>query len=232
MADERHVQFARELAERDERLAADLATLRALQADVEELRAHSEAAARFRAAFADERTRLDEAVAAAVAALRAREAEATAAEAELAQARKGEAEAAARRAVTRTTDAAASARRKLERLGSERDVLDADAARHEAERPRLEHRQAQLSARLAAAPRISLSDPPEAESPTEWSSRARAALFVAVGSLESERDRVVREANELAASTLGDAMSATSVRLAADRIEQAAESGTMPASPS
>lgn len=231
MADARHVQFARELAARDELIAADLATLRALQADVEELRAHAAAAERFRAAYPGEQARLQDAVAAALSDLHAREAEAAAAEAELARAKNAEAQAAARRAVTRTANAAGSARKKLARLEHDRDALEADAERHEADGPRLARRQAELAARLEAAPRTSAPEP-GAESPLEWTSRARAALFVAAGSLESDRERVVREANELAAFTLGDPAAATSVRLAAERIEQAAKGGTMPASPS
>src|SRR3954452_18121017 len=42
-----HLDFARELVERDDRIAAALATLRALEADVEELRTHAEGAIRF-----------------------------------------------------------------------------------------------------------------------------------------------------------------------------------------
>ncbi|HEY6053739.1 MAG TPA: hypothetical protein VIU86_07385, partial [Gaiellaceae bacterium] len=53
----------------------------------------------------------------------------------------------------------------------------------------------------------------------EWTTRARAALFVAVGGLESERERIVREANELGAAVLGDASVVTSVRLVRERIE-------------
>ena len=49
MADARHVQFARELEERDERVAAALEALQQLQADVAEVRAHADAVESFRA---------------------------------------------------------------------------------------------------------------------------------------------------------------------------------------
>src|SRR6185503_6172007 len=58
MADAGHVRFARELEERDERLAAALARVRALQAEVDELRSHAAAAVAFRAAYPGERERL------------------------------------------------------------------------------------------------------------------------------------------------------------------------------
>ncbi len=232
MADARHVQFARELAARDERIAADLATLCALQAEVENLRARAGAAGRFRAAYPAEQARLGETVAAAGADLRARKADAAAAEAERARTTDGEAQAAAERAVTRTADAASSARKRLVRVEAEREALEADAERHEADRPLLERRQAEAVSRLQAAPRVSLPRGVQAEPPLEWSARARAALLVAVGSLETDRERVVREANELAAFALADPSAATSVRLVAERIEQAAEDGRLPSSPS
>ncbi|MBA3788673.1 MAG: hypothetical protein H0X21_08270, partial [Actinobacteria bacterium] len=54
----------------------------------------------------------------------------------------------------------------------------------------------------------------------EWVSRAHAAVFVARSGLETERERVVREANELAASVLGEPFSATSVDVVRKRLEQ------------
>jgi chromosome segregation ATPase len=56
----------------------------------------------------------------------------------------------------------------------------------------------------------------------EWGSRVRSALFVARGILETERERVVVEANVLGASVLGEQLGASSVALVRRRLESAA----------
>jgi chromosome segregation ATPase len=56
----------------------------------------------------------------------------------------------------------------------------------------------------------------------EWGSRVRSALFVARGTLETERERVVVEANVLGASVLGEQLGASSVALVRSRLESAA----------
>jgi chromosome segregation ATPase len=55
----------------------------------------------------------------------------------------------------------------------------------------------------------------------DWAARARAALFVARGTLETERDKVVAEANALATAVTGEELPGTSVALARRRIEDA-----------
>jgi hypothetical protein len=212
------LRVARELEARDVEIADALEVVRALQADVEELHAHARARVAFLAALPEERSRAASALAEAGAELDAREADVAAAEQELTRAKEGQPEAAARRSVTRARDAAASARRRLARVEDERDALERGAVEAEARGPKLAARASELSARLASAPRASAVPPDE---PVEWSSRARASLFVAAGSLETERERVVREANELAAAVLGDASYATSVGLVRQRLERA-----------
>ncbi|HEY6055131.1 MAG TPA: hypothetical protein VIU86_14445 [Gaiellaceae bacterium] len=221
MADARHVQFARELEERDERVAAALEALQQLQADVAEVRAHADAVESFRAAYPGERSRLEQAAATAHEELAARAAERAEAESELERARSDEDAAEARRALTRATDAETSAGRKLERTEEERASLERDAVRFEEELPRLEARAAELARRLSEQPRVTRieTEPSGLGALIEWTTRARAALFVAVGGLESERERIVREANELGAAVLGDTSVVTSVRLVRERIE-------------
>jgi hypothetical protein len=209
------MRVARELEARDVEIADALEVVRALQADVEELHAHARARVAFLAALPEERARVAAALSEAGAELDAREADVTAAEQELARAKEGEPAAAARRSVTRARDAAASARRRVARVEEERDTLARGAVDAKARGPKLEARAEELSARLAAAPRATAVPP---EEPVEWSSRARASLFVAAGSLENERERVVREANELAAAVLGEGMYA-SVGLVRQRLE-------------
>jgi chromosome segregation ATPase len=211
------LRVARELEARDVEIAAALERVGALQADVEELHAHARARVAFLAALPEERARLAAALAEATAELEAREADVAAAEQELARAKEGEPQAAARRSVTRARDAAASARRRAERVEDERGALERGAVEAEERAPKLAARAVELSTRLADTPRATAVPPAE---PVEWTSRARAALFVAAGSLESERERVVREANELAAAVLGEGMYA-SVGLVRQRLERA-----------
>ncbi len=58
----------------------------------------------------------------------------------------------------------------------------------------------------------------------DWGGQARASLFVARGTLETERERVVAEANALAASVLGEDLGAASVALVRRRVEAALDS--------
>jgi chromosome segregation ATPase len=226
MAQARHVELARELEEQDERVADAIGALRALEAEVAEVRAHAEGVDEIRAGFPFEQERLHAALEAARAQLAAREAEEAKAEAELARARESE-EQAARRAVTRARDATATARRHLARTEEQLEALERAAARAEAELPRLQERARGLGRRLEELPRVTRVDTDPSDLPLllEWGSRARAALFVATGGLETERDRIVREANELGAAVLGEAALAASVASVRERIERAAADG-------
>jgi chromosome segregation ATPase len=53
----------------------------------------------------------------------------------------------------------------------------------------------------------------------DWGGQVRSALFVARGTLEAERERVVVEANELGASVLGEQLGASGVALVRRRLE-------------
>ena len=56
----------------------------------------------------------------------------------------------------------------------------------------------------------------------DWGGRVRSALFVARGTLEAERERVVLEANALGTAVLGEQLGASSVALVRSRLEAAA----------
>ena len=98
-------------------------------------------------------------------------------------------------------------------------------AEGEAAIPALEEEARALSRRLAEVPRISRTglEPPEPglAGVDEWASRVAAALLVVRSGLDTERERLIREANELAASVLGDQDVGTSVALARARLERA-----------
>jgi hypothetical protein len=76
---------------------------------------------------------------------------------------------------------------------------------------------------MAAFPQLSRTDLGQAPSGIEgliaWAARAHGALFVARNNLETERERVVRQANELLASVTGEPAAAASVARARERLE-------------
>lgn len=127
---------------------------------------------------------------------------------------------AVRRAAIAATDAAATVARMQERLkklageevallaeGEGLAVEARDVARAVAEVPRLSD-----SGRTAPGASV--------EEIEEWGARAHAALFVVRGGLESERERVVLEANTLAAAALGEDVGGVSVTLVRKRLEE------------
>jgi chromosome segregation ATPase len=225
--DDRALGLARELEVRDEELAAALEELAELERETEALRSRAADVAAFLERLPDERRRLADAVGEARAEVGRRRDESAVAERELGEAesrrRQQEAVAAARRAVVRTRDAAASAERKLARLECEVTELESSAAGAEADVPRVEVEARRLAEELRTHPRVARAGADEPRPGLagilDWADRARATLFVARGGLETERERVVREANELGASALGEPMFATSVALVRRRIE-------------
>ncbi len=131
-----------------------------------------------------------------------------------------EAERAVRRARTAAADAAEAVRRTnehIEAIAREEAALNAEAeglavdaqliAGEVAEVPR-------LSDSGRAAPGTSLAEI------DEWGARAHAALFVVRGGLEGEREKVVLEANALAAVALGEQTGSASVALVRRRLEE------------
>lgn len=133
---------------------------------------------------------------------------------------KRQAERAAQRAATTADDAAAGverARARLEALVREEAVLQAAA-----EGLAVEARE--LARAVAQVPRLSESGRAATGSSLaeidEWAARAHAALFVVRGGLESERERLVLEANALAAAVLGDHGGGSSVALVRQRVEE------------
>jgi chromosome segregation ATPase len=225
-ADERVLRIARELDERDAALAASIAEVADLEREVEWLRERATEVH----ALLDRLPAEREAAAADVAAAREELGERSRAlqdaEAALAAAEGGrdeEAVAAARRRLVRARDAVRSAERKLARVEEAAAELEraADAAGREA--PELEARARELAARMRGTARVARAgaEDPEPTLPgvVDWAARARATVFVARGGLETERERGVREANELGASVLGEPLTATSVALVRRRLE-------------
>jgi chromosome segregation ATPase len=213
--DDRAVSDLRALALADDDLADRAARLRELDAEAAELRAHAEAIDAFFAAYPDEDMRRRAAIADAREEVERRERERAEAEALLARAPDADARAHAERAVARAEDHLEVARGSLARAEGERDELERDAARLPGEVPALEAR-AQTVA--DAVPEV-----PEPEGGpralVEWASRAHAELFVAARQIDAQRERVIREANELASSILAEPTYGSTAAQALARVE-------------
>ena len=214
--------FAVELEQRDAALAERIAHLGELGRRVDELRAQAARLGNVLARLPLDRKQLDAAIAGSE---RDRETAQTALDQ-------------ARRAVERARgeDAAATARRheahaatdvrttedRRSRLIARREELEREADTAAADSHSLAARSRELAAELEAAPRVAGPEPPAPglDALADWGSRAHAAVFVARSGLETERERIVREANELEASVLGEPLYATSVSLVRERLEQ------------
>lgn len=227
MDDDRLLALARELEWADERVAAAIAEAVTLENEagavgsraaglenfLERLPAELEAAAAGLAEAAADQARKDEDLVQAELELAA-----------AAQAEKDERLAAARRAVVRTRDAAAMARKRVERAREARRSLEREAEGAAGVTAELERRGHELSERVGRLERISAAaaapPAPGLRGLVDWAARVRTALFVVRGGLETERERIVREANELGASALGEPVVATSVSLVRRRLER------------
>jgi predicted nucleic acid-binding Zn-ribbon protein len=214
--------YARELEAEDAALAEAIAGVEELGREAVDVRARAVHAAVFLAALPQERAAAAAALEEAQVELERRLAEAREAEAQLERAEKEEAVLAARRAVVRTHDLAGGAERKVARLRAAAGELEEEARAVEVELLGLHRRAADLAGRLAGVRRVGdvgtlETGPAGAEA---WAARAEAALFVARSGLETERERVIRQANELAASVLGEPLAASRVSVVRERLER------------
>jgi chromosome segregation ATPase len=198
--DDRALAEVRRLDDLDRELAAAAGRLRVLAGEAESVRARADAIAAFFSTYPAEEQRLRRATAGARAELERRRSELERAEAELAAARSDEERAAASRAHARAREHKAMAEARVARALEEEAELERTAAAHTAEIPSLEERARRVTAEVPDLP-------PEPTGLTEladWASRARANLFVAVGQLDAQRERVIREAAELGTAILGE----------------------------
>jgi chromosome segregation ATPase len=212
--DGRAVAELRELARRDEDLSARADRARALDAQVAALRSRAEAIDAFFGTYPEEETRRREAVDAAQAEVERRCEELADAERELASAPDAEAHERAQSAVDRGRDHVAVAQAALDRAGAAAAELERDAASLPEEVPLLEAR-----ARAVADEVDHVPAPSEGvRGLVDWASRVHAELFVAVRQLDAQRERVIREANELASMLLGEPTYGSTVAQLAQRV--------------
>ena len=130
----------------------------------------------------------------------------------------------ARRGEVRARDLLRSAERRAERARAEEERLEAEEEALARTAEELDRRARALADELARRPGLSeVAPPPDGAGPAglaAWATETRAALFVARGRLASEREAVIRQANELGALVLGEPLTAQSAALVARRVEE------------
>ena len=219
------LELARRLEARDESLAAAAAELQSLERESEWLRTRAAELVALEERAPEERAELERRASEARRELEERRAAERSAEAALERAAETGDRARvveAQRAVVRARDVATTSARKLahvEGLAAELVRTLADAER---ERLELEAEAARTAARLDRAPRLVAPPAPAGglEAIVDWGARARAALLLARSAAEGERELVVREANELGASVLGQPAYGASVEQIRRRLEE------------
>jgi hypothetical protein len=132
--------------------------------------------------------------------------------------------AAARRVHIRTRDALHLAARRAQAVEDRAAELEAAAMAAEEHSKELNARARELAEALGRRPRVSVETaiPPDG-SPAqiaEWGTQARAALLVARSQVAAERDALVRQANELASSVVGEPVAAMSAAGVADLLRR------------
>ena len=130
--------------------------------------------------------------------------------------------AAARRGVEHAEVAAQDAVAHVERISCTRATLVTSERAARVDVPILVAEAQAVAGRLAGLPRVSASGraapEPSVAGLVEWAARVNAALVVVRGQLDVERDRLVREANELGSVVLGESLAGTSVALVGRRV--------------
>ncbi len=217
--DDTSLALAADIERRDGDVETALETIARLTHRAEDVRRRSEALQLFLESMPGELARLD-----------------------LSEAEARDREAAAAAALTETERQASGAATAAHDLEEARRLAEEAAARHRhvveergalLESERLAHSEiaellreaGEVATRLDDVPRVSQSGrEPPGEGLTdlaEWGRRVQAALFVVRGQLEAERDRLIREANELAGAVLGEQLAGSSVALVRKRLEEA-----------
>jgi chromosome segregation ATPase len=202
------------MARRDTELATRAGQVRELDAQVAVIRTRAEAIDGFFVSYPDEETQRRETAATAENELTRRRDELAVAERELATARDPESRERAASAVTRARDHVHVAEVRLDRARAAAAELEREASDLTVEVPQLEARARAIAARVDGVPPA----PTGVRELVEWASRAHAELFVAAGQLDAQRDRVIREANELATMLLGEPTYGSTVAQLAERV--------------
>jgi hypothetical protein len=226
MADDERVAILGELERADEAVGVELAELDELYGAVEDVRGRAVELQELELRLPAERAVAAEAVVSAEHAVADADRTLARASAELEGAETaGDPErlAEARRFEIRARDHLHIAERKAASAQELAAELDARAEAAGREAAGLEARARELAEALERTPRLTdeaVASPGRGpDGVSEWGTRARAALLVARSQLAAERDAVLRQANELGAVLLGEALPPTSAAAVARRVE-------------
>jgi chromosome segregation ATPase len=214
--DERALNDLRDLATRDAELERGARRLRELDHAAAEIRHAAEAIDAFFSRYPAEETARREEVASAEAELEQRHTELAEAQAGLAEARDDVTRELVQRALARADDHVGVASARLERARRARDELEHEAHTMPRAVPDLEARATAIADEAADIP-----EPGEGpRALVDWASHAHAELFVAAGYIDTQRDRLIREANELASALTGEATYGSTAAQALRRAEE------------
>lgn len=213
--DQRALEHLRTLAAQDEELERQAIRLRELDRDVAGIRAAADAVDAFYAAYPEQEAARRRALQDAEAELGRRRSELRDAEATIAAAQDDVSRAHAQHAVDRARDHVDVAEARVVRVRGARDELEQDAATLPGTLFELEARAAATANDVPGVPEPSSGLRPLGD----WASHAHAALFVAAGQIDTVRERLIREANELASMLLGEPTYGATVAQALARVE-------------
>jgi chromosome segregation ATPase len=211
------LSFAEELERRDADVAQALLEVERIQREVDEIRARGTRAVMFLASLPGALAELEADERAAAAEQMEADTAMSEAEAALERARKEDERLAAARTVQQARDRAHSAEVWVAQTREERARLEGEGEARRAESELLVTRAAELALLIRDVPPPS----PGLEGVLAWASRARGELLLEHSTLATERDTLVREATELVASVLGEALTSTGVAGVRDRLERA-----------
>lgn len=206
---DRALQELRTLAERDAELSERTASLRELDAGVAAIRARAEEIEAFFVAYPESESRRRKERDDAEHELQRRHDDHTEAARLFAEAHDEEARLHAEHGLARAIDHVAVAEARVARARTAYDELEHDASRLPRELEELEQR----ARTLPGVPAFT-------GSLVEWASHAHAELFVSAGQIDLQRERVIREANELASMLLGEPAYGTTVAQALALVER------------
>ena len=222
------LELAADLERRDAAAAAEIDRVGRLAVGAKEIAARAEAIGALVDSAPAEHAAMDRAEAEAMALCRAADADLAAAAEVVAKleaaGRTGHDLAGARRDLGRAQEAARDAGARADRIACTRATLAESERAARADVPNLVAQARAIARELAELQRVSASGRalPEAsvDGLVDWASRVHVALLVVRGQLDVERDRLVREANELGSVVLGEELAGNSVELVGRRVRK------------
>lgn len=214
------LDLAADLERRDAAVAAEIDRVARLADGAKEIAARADAIGALLANAPTEHAAMDRAEAEASAHRRVAEVDLAAAVANLETASRGNAD--AKRDLGNAQDAVRDAAARVERIACTRATLVKSEGAARADVSNLVAQAQEIAGRLAELSRVSESGrtlpEPTLDGLHVWATRVRAALVVVRGQLDVERDRLVREANELGSVVLGEQLAGSSVELVGQRV--------------